>query len=510
MLRRKVRRAKAVEASVGDQLAPLDQLALPIVLEEVPQPDLSSGTSVEPATLRVERGVARLATSKVCWNIDLRPGTVLPVPVAHALAMGARATPVAPSVQKAAPNASLEHGFAGEDLHEYFVKSDALNGILHMKRKKDGSWGASVAKETLPYVLTRAAVKSGAMPAHGTSALPKSLERVVPQEFQYWKAATPEEAGAIRNALVESDFFAPRLVKVVDGDLRLCVEQLFLYEPDASPAAKAAPDSLQTALPQLVPAEVLKSKLRTPLTEDGDWAEALGGDAPEFLVLSARDEAERDAVVAELSKGTVRKHWIAEYSDSASTREALGKLGRLFKVRTHDAQHRCFAASFPCAESVLVEYIDSYPTAKAAPKVAVTKSLNVNFRRRVTKAEERFVIGVVLEPLEAETPDAQNDVYDAETIRKTAHLYMADFRTIGLMHKGSINEKVQILESFIAPCDYEEGEATVKKGSWVLGARVVDDDLWEACKNGELTGWSIGGTANRTPVEEASSPPAAG
>lgn len=117
---------------------------------------------------------------------------------------------------------------------------------------------------------------------------------------------------------------------------------------------------------------------------------------------------------------------------------------------------------------------------------------------RKADAEERYVLGIVLEP---ETLDAQNDVYSAEEIRKTAHKFMSDYQTIGLMHEGAVGEKVKVLESWLAPDDMTVGETPIKKGTWLMAVRVSDDTLWEAVKKGELTGFSIGGTARRVPVE---------
>lgn len=100
--------------------------------------------------------------------------------------------------------------------------------------------------------------------------------------------------------------------------------------------------------------------------------------------------------------------------------------------------------------------------------------------------------------------DAQHDIYDEQTIRKTAHDFMANYQEIGLQHEGSVDDRVKILESYIAPCDFEMNGQTIKKGTWMLGARVVDDALWQDVKSGALTGWSIGGSAIRTPVDNTS------
>ena len=121
--------------------------------------------------------------------------------------------------------------------------------------------------------------------------------------------------------------------------------------------------------------------------------------------------------------------------------------------------------------------------------------------RRVCKVagreEERFVMGVVLEPLEKDNPDAQGDFYSAEDVREAAHFFMENYAQIGLMHSGLVGKRVAILESYVAPEAFEVGGEKVQKGTWLLAARVRDDELWELVKAGKLDGWSIGGVALR-------------
>ena len=112
----------------------------------------------------------------------------------------------------------------------------------------------------------------------------------------------------------------------------------------------------------------------------------------------------------------------------------------------------------------------------------------------VAKADERFVLGIVLEP---ETVDSQKDIYSAEEIRQAAHRFMEEFQNTGYMHRKNVNDKVKVLESYVAPCDFSVNGQSVKKGSWVLAARVNDDEMWRQIKEGEITGWSIGGSAIR-------------
>lgn len=117
--------------------------------------------------------------------------------------------------------------------------------------------------------------------------------------------------------------------------------------------------------------------------------------------------------------------------------------------------------------------------------------------QKAAAAEQRFILGVVLMP---ETVDAQGDIYDAETVRKSAHDWMRRFRNLDLQHKIFINGLAEPVESYIAPTDLEVNGQAVKAGTWLLGVRVVDDELWRKVKAGELTGFSINGFAQKSPA----------
>ena len=105
--------------------------------------------------------------------------------------------------------------------------------------------------------------------------------------------------------------------------------------------------------------------------------------------------------------------------------------------------------------------------------------------------EKRLVYGVVLEP---ETVDLQGDIYDAETIEKSAHNFLYDVRRMGLMHK-EFGREMKIAESYIVNDDkgyIQLNERKVKNGSWVLVCKVIDDDVWKGIKEGTYGGFSIG------------------
>lgn len=109
-------------------------------------------------------------------------------------------------------------------------------------------------------------------------------------------------------------------------------------------------------------------------------------------------------------------------------------------------------------------------------------------------AEEKSVTGVVLEP---ETVDAQLDIISEAVIQKAAENFLAKFNKatkLGLMHKN-FSKKFELLQSYIMPSDMTIGSTIVKKGSWIMKVRVIDNQVWKQVKEGKITGFSIGGKA---------------
>lgn len=106
--------------------------------------------------------------------------------------------------------------------------------------------------------------------------------------------------------------------------------------------------------------------------------------------------------------------------------------------------------------------------------------------------EKRVVYGIVLEP---EVVDSQGDIISAEAIERAAHRFLIESRVIGESHEYLA--EAYPVESFIAPIDFEMGGQEVRKGTWILAVKVMDDELWQKVKDGEFTGFSVGGYATR-------------
>lgn len=144
-----------------------------------------------------------------------------------------------------------------------------------------------------------------------------------------------------------------------------------------------------------------------------------------------------------------------------------------------------------------------------ANKVDVGKCDDRERRVRIVKSEdqvmaeapeeERFIFGVVLVPDE---PDSQDEIYSAEEVRKAAHAYMERANGVfKVMHNGRPVEGVKILETYLTKTAETHGGETFPLGTWLMGARVTDDELWDDVRKGVFTGFSIGGTAIREALQ---------
>ncbi|OLP64074.1 hypothetical protein BACPU_28210 [Bacillus pumilus] len=117
----------------------------------------------------------------------------------------------------------------------------------------------------------------------------------------------------------------------------------------------------------------------------------------------------------------------------------------------------------------------------------------------LTKAEDahRLVYGVVYEP---NTPDAHQDYMSAKEIERAAHGFMKDARHIDKQHDFQ-NGVGEVVESYIAPAEFEVGGELIQKGSWVLVTK-ASQEIWEQIQQGHITGYSMAGTADIIAIEE--------
>ena len=129
-------------------------------------------------------------------------------------------------------------------------------------------------------------------------------------------------------------------------------------------------------------------------------------------------------------------------------------------------------------------------------ETTITKAIVVP----ILKADRQMITGVVLEP---ETVDAHGDIIGADVIEDAAHKFLAAFNKktrLGTQHSVFKSGTYALAESYIAPMEMVVGARKVKQGSWIMTWKVIDSKIWKKIKDGEITGFSIGGKAKVVPV----------
>lgn len=211
------------------------------------------------------------------------------------------------------------------------------------------------------------------------------------------------------------------------------------------------------------------------------------------LVLAHEECEEREAVrLAKLLVADEEKR-VLSLEDAPGLAKALEETG-VYVWKIAGAEGSLFASAappLPSARLVPISKQADFPAAKPRKATLLRKSAE-------DLGDRQIVYGIVLEP---EVTDSQGDVYSATEIELACHRYLEEFSNVGHMHETLINQSAAVVESYIAPCDFEMGGQPVRLGTWVIAVHVLNEDLWGQVKSGDLTGFSIGGYAQRIPVE---------
>lgn len=110
------------------------------------------------------------------------------------------------------------------------------------------------------------------------------------------------------------------------------------------------------------------------------------------------------------------------------------------------------------------------------------------FKENVKK---QIVYGIVWEP---DFVDAHDEWASKDDIMEAAHDYLIYHRGVKLSHGMNITKEANIVESYLAPVDFECNGYTIKEGSWIVGIKVRDKDYWKGIESGLIVGLSAGGT----------------
>lgn len=113
----------------------------------------------------------------------------------------------------------------------------------------------------------------------------------------------------------------------------------------------------------------------------------------------------------------------------------------------------------------------------------------------IKSEDERLVYAEVYAPLHVDT---DGECMTKDEIKKAAHDFLASGRTnkIDVSHNRE-ESGCLVVESFLARKNDPDGFVD---GSWVMGVKVLPDDLWSEIKSGELNGFSFGGSVHKVPA----------
>ena len=108
-------------------------------------------------------------------------------------------------------------------------------------------------------------------------------------------------------------------------------------------------------------------------------------------------------------------------------------------------------------------------------------------------SEERYVLGVVIEPDQKYDVDGDPmNLINESVVRRSAHKWLRNSKAFDYEHIADIPD-VSIVESYLAPVDFEMEGVLIKRGSWMLGVIVESDFIWNQIKEGKITGFSFEG-----------------
>jgi hypothetical protein len=118
--------------------------------------------------------------------------------------------------------------------------------------------------------------------------------------------------------------------------------------------------------------------------------------------------------------------------------------------------------------------------------------------RIVQRDEKEFERVVLAELLVPDVPNSWGDLYSREAIKEFCYTFSQKGFGLDVDHNEVDVTGVQffIVESFIA----RPGDPDFIEGSWVIGVKILDDDLWAKVLAGEINGFSFQADVFMTPV----------
>lgn len=330
----------------------------------------------------------------------------------------------------------------------------------------------------------------------------------------HWRGLSEEEIKLTHKELLETDHS-------VHCDLRFQIDNKELwgfsvFEGDTEDIRKTehgsrlidlkTDDALQGAFKPFEPIEWLT------ITDDSPYVSEPGGvgstsqtyskffklDGGEYILTYAREHGREVVVSGKLLKGRITMDYAP-----------IGEGGRKWLIKRPASQELYIETHN--LEDVIKELKDKGQRWLLWYDKKNKKVLTIDIKRdtvkmdmtkdnvKILKADDdkQIVIGIVLEP---DSVDSQGETVSADEIEKACYGFMLQDGVIGFQHAG-VAKDAHIVENYIAPIDFALNNSKVKKGSWLMGVYVGDKNIWRMIKDGEVTGFSIGGTGTREAIK---------
>lgn len=120
-------------------------------------------------------------------------------------------------------------------------------------------------------------------------------------------------------------------------------------------------------------------------------------------------------------------------------------------------------------------------------------------KEKLTKALNEELMQVTYIAMIPDAVDVHGDYTDAEQVRLAKESFnrawVKNQRLANLFHLFETNS-FDVIESYITLADMTLNGHFVVKGTWLMTLQINDESLWEAIKNEEIVGISIGAMAN--------------
>lgn len=145
--------------------------------------------------------------------------------------------------------------------------------------------------------------------------------------------------------------------------------------------------------------------------------------------------------------------------------------------------------------------VEKFAEIKEGFSDGLTEKLGPVFNVEKIDHEKRLAFGwfSVIEQNGKPVVDLHGDVILEDTLLEAAHNHMLDSRAGKAMHTG--RRIADVVESLVFTKDLQKALGIdLHKVGWFGAVKIRDEKVWKRVKSGELSAFSIGGIAIRTPI----------